>query len=200
MLARVVEVPRSFLEMPRWWHAGQAWLAALPSLVETQCRRWQLEVDGAPMHGSNALVVPVRRHGSAMVLRLTPPQDDVAAEVAALRFWNGRGTVQLLDADVAAGSTLLERLDYSRSLNDLPLDEAVPLIAHTMRRLAIPAPTSAPSTTDVAGGRLKTFTAAWEKHSRPFSPIVLEQALGSAAQLAVTNSDLADAPIGVKPS
>ncbi len=113
-------IPSTFLVMPRWWHEGQNWLTQLPELVESQCRSWRLEIAGEPWHGSNALVVPVRRGTEALALRLTPPGDNVASEVAALRFWNGRGTVRSLDADVAAGATLLERLDGARSLNNIP--------------------------------------------------------------------------------
>lgn len=55
------------------------------------------------MHGSNPLVVPVRRDNEPLALRMTPPSDNIADEVAALTFWAGRGTVQLIDTDLAAG-------------------------------------------------------------------------------------------------
>jgi streptomycin 6-kinase len=188
----LVEVPATFLAMPRWRYGGKEWLAALPALVAAQCRRWQLDIDGPPMHGSNALVVPVRRGHDPMALRLTPPEDDVDAEVTALRFWNGRGTVILYDADLAHGATLLERLDGSRSLNDLPLAEAVPLIATMMRRLAVPTTAEGVlSTTDVAKGRLADLERAWSRHDRPFHERVLDQALLSAEYLTTTTSDLA---------
>jgi hypothetical protein len=56
----MITVPGTFRVMPRWWHdhRGRAWLDALPVLVASQCRRWDLQVDGDPLHGSNALVVP----------------------------------------------------------------------------------------------------------------------------------------------
>ncbi|WP_369076897.1 aminoglycoside phosphotransferase family protein [Paractinoplanes abujensis] len=84
--------------MPRWWGGGSEWLAGLPRLVQHYGRRWGLAVDGAVMHGSNALVVPVVRAGEPFVLRLTPPGADVGEQVAALRFWDGRGTVRLVGA------------------------------------------------------------------------------------------------------
>jgi len=73
--------------MPRWWHdhLGREWLDILPPLVADQCRRWGLDVEGDPSHGSNALVVPVRRHSEQFVLRLSPPGDDVTQEAAALQ-------------------------------------------------------------------------------------------------------------------
>ena len=61
MMVRVIEVPPGLKSSPRFWHdpAGMAWLDRLPTLVETTCAEWGLRVDGAPRHGSNALVLPV---------------------------------------------------------------------------------------------------------------------------------------------
>ena len=72
-------------------HAGRvaerrAWLDSLPERVDQQCRAWRLLLDGDPWHGSNALVLPVRRGGEQFALRLTAPDESFPAEVAALRF------------------------------------------------------------------------------------------------------------------
>lgn len=186
----MIMIPSTFLAMPRWWHGGQNWLAQLPGLVESQCRVWRLEVAGEPWHGSNALVVPVRRGTEALALRLTPPGDNVASEVAALRFWNGRGTVRLLDADVAA-VTLLERLDGARSLNDIALTSAVPVLARMMRRLAVPGPSGVPSTTQIVASRAEELEQEWHRHARPFSQTTLTVAGACAEELRSTDSDLA---------
>lgn len=187
----MITVPPSFYEMPRWWHDGSEWLDGLPQQVERYCRRWHLEVDGEPMHGSNALVVPVIQNRWPAALRLTPPDDDVAAEVQALRFWDGRGTVRLLEADEPGGATLLERLDGSKSLQDLPLRDAVPTLARMMRRLAVPGPTAAGSTAGIAAARLATFESDWRRHDQPFSEQALTAALDCATVLSSTTSDLA---------
>ena len=115
----MITAPSSFRRMPRWWHdePGRAWLDRLPALVARRCEDWGLEVDGDPVHGSNALVVPVRQGTLGAALRLSPPGDDLALECAALRHWDGRGVVELLDSDEAAGVMLLERLNPSRSLS-----------------------------------------------------------------------------------
>src|SRR5512138_3645821 len=92
-----ITIPSSFLAMPRWWTEGATWLADLPRLVQAQCQRWDLRITGDLMHGSNALVVPVERAGRQLVLRLSPPGDEVARHEAALRFWDGRGTALLIE-------------------------------------------------------------------------------------------------------
>ena len=141
--------------MPRWWHEGAEWLATLPEAVHSICQRWNLTLDGPTMHGSNAIVIPVRRGDEALVLRMTLPDDRTADEIRALRFWDGRGTVRLVEADARIGASLLERLDGARSLAERPLDEAIPIIARLMRRLAVPAPPDAPSTSAIVQDRAK---------------------------------------------
>jgi Arc/MetJ family transcription regulator len=135
-----VVIPRSFLEMPRWWSEGGEWLEELPGLVGEQCRRWGLRLEAGIAHGSNAVVVPVSRGDEELVLRLAPPGDETAEQAEALRFWDGRGTVRVVDADPGRGAMLLERLEMGRSLVDVPVREAVTVLGRMMRRLAVPAP------------------------------------------------------------
>jgi streptomycin 6-kinase len=184
-------VPQSFRDMPRWRHGGAYWLDRLPALVAGWCTRWRLTVTGEPAHGSHALVVPVARGADLFVLRLTPPGDDVAGQVAALRFWDGRGTVRLIQADIAAGVMLLERLDMGASLTGAPATEAVAVLGRMMRRLAIPAPAHVPSTATVVARRLAALPAAWHRLGRPFEPSLLDQAITAGARLSQTRSDLA---------
>lgn len=184
-------VPPSFRDMPRWWRAGSAWLDALPALVAAQCARWQLAVTGEPAHGSNALVVPVARGDDLFVLRLTPPGPEVAGQVTALRFWDGRGTVRLVQADVEVGAMLLERLSIGTSLLDVPALEAVAVLGGMMRRLAVPAPPDVPSTAAVVSERMVTLPAEWERLGRPFDAALLDQAMTAGSRLSWTDSLLA---------
>lgn len=177
--------------MPRWWHDGTRWLDSLPGLIEQQLNLWGLGVDGDVMHGSNALVIPVLRADRRLALRMTPPGASVAAEVEALRFWDGRGTVELVAADIDAGATLLELLDGSVSTCNLPLDQAVPILARMMRRMAVPAPPGVRSTATIADDAMTTFEVAWKRLGQPFARRVLDTALQRAAALATTRSTLA---------
>ncbi|MEV6848793.1 aminoglycoside phosphotransferase family protein [Actinoplanes sp. NPDC051411] len=190
MEPRIV-VPQAFLDMPRWWHEGADWLAALPDTAAAACRRWGLRLDGEPAHGSNALVLPVRRGDERLALRLTPPGQEVSDQVAALRFWDGRGTVRLEAADLAAGAMLLERLAMGGSLRALPIDEALAVLGEMMRRLAVPAPESVPSTTEIVESRAAALSADWERLGRPFDKAFLSLALEAAARLTEPGGDLA---------
>ncbi|GAA3287159.1 aminoglycoside phosphotransferase family protein [Dactylosporangium vinaceum] len=185
MSAEIV-VPAALRAMPRWWHAGTEWLDTLPALAAEQCRRWGLRVDGAVMHGSNALVIPVARGGERLVLRLAPSAAEVAQQVAALRFWAGRGTVRVLDADPARGAMLLERLD-GPSLREVPVREAMVELGRVMRRLAVPVPPDVPST----GSRVRDVVAEWRRQGEPFDAGWLRAAHRAAPSLRRPAADLA---------
>lgn len=182
-----IQIPRAFVDMPRWWNdpSGRRWVDLLAGLVSERCRTWNLEIDGSPWHGTNALVVPVRRGSESFALRLVPPGDDIDTEAKALRFWNGRGTVRLIEIDIAAGAMLLERLDGTRSLFHEPLIDALPIMGRLMRDLAVPhPPPEVPSTTDLAAEYVASFPQLWDLTGEPISRVLLDAAVRSADRLA----------------
>ena len=177
----MIEIPASFRAMPRWWTDGTGWLDALPRLVEAQCDRWSLKVEGPVRHGSNALVVPVSRGAEGFALRMTPPGPELTPTVVALRFWAGRGTVLLLDTDPVRGALLLERLDADRSAADLPPAEALPVLGRIVRRLAVPAPPTASGTGEIARMEAAGWPDRWAALGRPCPVGLLRTAVAAAA-------------------
>ncbi|MCY7290460.1 MAG: aminoglycoside phosphotransferase family protein [Cryobacterium sp.] len=180
--------------MPRWWGGDTAWLDRLPATVAVRCADWNLELDGNVLHGSNAIVVPVRRAGIPFVLRMCVPGDEFAQEVSALEFWAGRGTVRIFDSNAPDGSMLLERLDLGGTLADVPLHEAVPVIGRLLRRLAIPVALDTRgilSTGEVVATRAIELEAEWEHLGQPFGRKLLDQALFIAGLLAAPRTDFA---------
>ncbi len=133
--------------------AGRAWIAALPRLAADRLDAWELRVDGPAAHGMVALVLPVRRpDGTPAALKLQPVDEETSGEPVALRAWNGRGAVRLLEHHPASGSMLLERLDAGRSLAGVPDDlAALRLLAGLLGRLtAVPAPAGLRRLADLA--------------------------------------------------
>jgi streptomycin 6-kinase len=177
--------------MLRGSHERRGWLDSLPGRVDQQCRAWNLSLDGDPWHGSNALVFPVRRGGERFALRLTAPGESFPAEVAALRFWAGRGTVLLVETDLGAGTMLLERLDGSRSLATLPLSNANHHAGQMMRRLAVPAPGWVPGTGELVRDRLATLRSDWVALGRPVPAAMLAAACTAAQTLTCAAGDRA---------
>lgn len=130
---------------------GSRWLESLPDLVDSWCSRWSLRREPGPApHGTNALVVPVRRDGQPCVLKLAWRGGDPGEETTALRAWDGRGAVRLLATDDSVTVLLLERLDPHRSLADVDLATAAGFAGQLIHRLAIPAPPGLPGTASTA--------------------------------------------------
>jgi streptomycin 6-kinase len=135
----VIEIPRELAASQRKYNgqAGHAFIAGLPDLTAEFLDRWELTVDGRPMHGACALVVPVLRpDGTPAVLKLQLLDEESEGEPVALRAWAGEGAVRLLDHDEATGTMLLERLDSGRVLAHLPdVHASVLVIARLLAHL-----------------------------------------------------------------
>jgi streptomycin 6-kinase len=186
-----VVIPQSFVDMPRWWTEGKQWLADLPRLIRSQCATWDVCIDGQVVHGSNAIVVPVVRGTESFALRMTPPDPQVVEEIRALQFWDGRGTVELVEADPAHGAMLLELLAAHDSLADRPVAEAMVELGRMMRRLAVPAPADVMSTAGLARKRSAELETEWRKLNEPFDMAVLTEALRLSGELSATAFDFA---------
>jgi streptomycin 6-kinase len=143
--------------------AGQAWLAALPSLVRDLADEWELDL-GTPWPGGQAAwTAPATTStGRAVVCKVGWPHDEAAGEAAALRHWDGRGAVRLLRHDRARWAMLLERCSPGTALRDdpAPLVDRLAAGCDVLRRLwAVPAPDPPLSVAEVP--RLQDVAAAW---------------------------------------
>jgi streptomycin 6-kinase len=178
----VIEIPARFAAdtIAREGDAGAAWIAGLPRRIANLCRRWSLEVCGAPMHGYVAVVVPVRRRTDRFALKVSWVDPSTADEVVALRAWAGRGAVEIVDAEPGEGALLLEWLDPGRSLAHLPAAEAVAAAADLLGRTWIPAPSSVELRSVDAERRslVGGVRARWEAHDRPTPREWVEWAVG----------------------
>ncbi|ADB29216.1 aminoglycoside/hydroxyurea antibiotic resistance kinase [Kribbella flavida DSM 17836] len=148
-----------FVIPPALWHAhaededALRWLKSLPETANSYLDRWQLTVDGPPLHGGASLVLPVRRSdGVPAMLKLQPLNEENAAEALGLRTWDSNDVVQVLRADDSTATLLLERLQ-PRSLSDVPDDvEATRILAELLARLSVvPAPAQVRTLAEVAG-------------------------------------------------
>jgi len=101
-------------------------------------QRWSFTV-GTPFDSDDvscAWVAPVEMiDGTAAVLKLGMPHMEGEHEIDALRYWNGDGTVRLLEADDTLGAMLLERCEPGTALRTLPEPQQDVIIARLLRRL-----------------------------------------------------------------
>ncbi|MFK0235794.1 aminoglycoside phosphotransferase family protein [Streptomyces vinaceus] len=145
--------------------AGREFIAGLPARAAEFLERWGLRRTGPGMHGVTALVLPVERaDGSAAVLKLGRVDEESAGEPLALRAWDGRGCVRLLEHDAVTGALLLERLDERRPLTELAerdARQAVRVVGELLGRLTeVRAPAGVRGLGGVAGGMLESVPAA----------------------------------------
>ena len=148
------------------------------------------------MHGYNSLVVPVRRDGEPLALKVTWPDRYMEEQILALRLWDGHGAVRLVDADTAAGVMLMRRLDHTCSLRDIPLEEAVPVIGSLLRRLAVEPPHGLRTTGAIAAQHRRDLVGQWEGLGRPMPRRTLDRGRELAGELSsddysvLVNNDL----------
>jgi streptomycin 6-kinase len=148
------------------------------------------------MHGYLSLVIPARRGDEPCVLKVAWDAESTRQEAVALAAWAGQGAARLLAAEPTLGALALERLDFSRTLNDLGIEEAVGVAGRLLRRLAIPAPAGLPTLPTVAGELVRTLPERWERLGRPLPRRWLDQArdlalqLGGSAEELLVNYDL----------
>ncbi|MEV8087899.1 aminoglycoside phosphotransferase family protein [Streptomyces nigra] len=185
----MIEVPAELAASQQEYNgeAGRAFVAALPELTAGFLDRWELTVDGRPMHGVAALVVPVtRRDGTPAALKLQLLDDETAGEPVALRLWDGDGAVRLLDHDPATGTMLLERLDPTRSLAHLPdAHESVLVIARLLAHLtSFPAPPGLRHLRDIAHRMLERTPRALDRLPDPRARRLLTDCAAAVREVA----------------
>ncbi len=123
--------------------AGAAWLERLPVTLAGFARRWSLELLPPFENLSYNYVAPaVMADGTPVVVKACVPNHELRREIDALRWFNGRGIVRLLDADDEQGVMVLERLLPGTLLQEVGDERQVTeAAAAVMQSLWKPAPT-----------------------------------------------------------
>jgi streptomycin 6-kinase len=139
----MLDLPEDFIRNIR--HAfgikGDQFLLDLPALLAEAARRWDL-VLGRPFLLSYNYVTAARRADNTdVVLKIGVPAPELTSEMDALRLYNGRGMVRLIDADTEKGMLLEHRLRPGTMLAELQDDQrATEVAAGLMRSLWQPVP------------------------------------------------------------
>lgn len=136
-----IQVPDGLLARAGLGEGWARWLQRLPRLAAQLLAEWDLTLDGRPMHGLCALVLPVRTvSGRPAVLKIHTDTDAEESdhEHLALQHWHGNGAVHLLRADPHRRAMLLERL-YVEDLSGLGDLEACAVVAALYPRIHVAA-------------------------------------------------------------
>ncbi|MFD6435780.1 aminoglycoside phosphotransferase family protein [Streptomyces venezuelae] len=183
-----IRIPDELVESQHLYagEPGRAFIAALPARVREFVERWDLTVDGDPMHGMAALVLPVvRADGTPAAVKFQLLDEETEGEPVALRVWDGDGAVRLLDHDAATGTMLLERLDSGRMLSTMAdTRKAVLVIAELLARLtATPAPAGMRGLGDIAAEMIDDLPQALKTIADPGERALVERCGGAVREV-----------------
>mgnify|MGYP002641393460 CR=1 FL=1 len=116
--------------------AGRKWLDSLPALLAYYARSWDLTLEAPFENLSYNYVVPAcRADGSLAVLKIGFPNDELHAEIAALRHFDGQGMVRLYVADEEGGTLLLKRITPGKTLWEVDDKQATSHLLSVMPKL-----------------------------------------------------------------
>jgi streptomycin 6-kinase len=120
-----MQLPPYFLRNIRnsFGHEGEQWLEDLPRLLAEAVVRWDLTLGEPLLLSYNYVTAAKRSDNTAVVLKLGVPNSEFLSELCALRYFNARGCVRLLEADDEHYMFLLERLQPGYMLVSLEDDE-----------------------------------------------------------------------------
>ena len=178
---------------------GRNWLSILPDLIDDLASRWSLSIGSPfPEMAYNYVVSVVTEDGSEAVLKVGVPNRELKTEIEALRVFNGRGTVRLIQADAQSGAILLERLRPGKSLLSLDDTESTRIAAGVMAKMwtTPPEENAFPSVADWAmgfdrlRGRFGGGTGPFPEDLIPRAERMFEELLGSADEPVLLHGDL----------
>ena len=156
---------------------GRAWIERLPTILAACEQRWGVTI-GLPFDLSFNYVAPaICSDGTPVVVKACLP-DGESTQVEALRLFDGRGMVRLLEYDEGEEVMLLERLRPGTLLSTVEDDEkATSIAASVMRQMWRPVPQEHPFPTVFDWG--KGFVRLRQHYGGgcgPFPPSLLKEA------------------------
>jgi streptomycin 6-kinase len=122
---------------------GSGWLQSLPQTVDDCARAWGFRLRPPQRESIASFVVPVQiPDGSTAILKCGLPENpEFGSEAHALRCFDGRGAVRLLEVDFNRGAMLIEHASPGQPLTLLEDDDqATRMAAVLMQRLWRPVP------------------------------------------------------------
>jgi streptomycin 6-kinase len=187
-MAALFEVPAALFETLA---DERPWLEAAPALAADYLDRWQLRLDGQPLHGMASVILPVVRAGETpAMLKLQPRNEESADEALALRTWPQDIVATILEDDPVTATILLERLE-PRSLNDVAdHTEATLVLAELLARLnVVPAPEGVRHLSDVVAEMLDDAPRLIPRLADPAHQSLVRSYAAQAAELAHAPGD-----------
>ena len=120
---------------------GKKWLNELPSIIETYKKKWGIEVFPPFSSLTYNYVAPAQtRDGKAVVLKISfPDNKEFISEIEALNFFDGQGSIQVLQEDRDNLVMLLEKAEPGNRIREVaPEDKQISLVVAVLKKLHKP--------------------------------------------------------------
>jgi len=103
---------------------GKVWLQNFSNLRDQIRQRWSLEdPDPVSFLSYNYLEYARDATGRQVVLKIGYPHNELKTEILALKYFNGKGAVKIIESDPERGTLLLERIVPGYDLRSLQDDD-----------------------------------------------------------------------------
>jgi streptomycin 6-kinase len=140
--------------------------------------KWGLRLEPPYSQSYVSIVFPASlRDGTRAVLKIQWPHPESDYEHEALRIWNGRGAVMLLDYDPQEHSLLLERCEPGDHLSTVDPEQALEIVAEMLPHLWVPAGPPFRTLVDECAAWREQLPSLWERAGRPFECAMLNATL-----------------------
>ncbi len=159
---------------------GRAWLAQLPSLINSIQMDWQIQVgEPLPALTYHFVAMAICADGSEAVLKLGVPGQELAREAECLLRYAGCGAVRLFRHDSHQGALLLERIRPGQDLKQLGQTQAVDAAVGVMRSLhQAPVPDRGMPTVEQWGEGFRRYRMQFPGSRGPLPADTVEEAEG----------------------
>jgi streptomycin 6-kinase len=174
--------------------SGNEWLSHLDQHLNDLSQQLSIHIETPYQNLSYHYVTKaIDDKGNVCVLKLSPPNKEMQNEIKALRYFQGKGIIRLLDSNSQQGWMLLECCEPGEPLAQLTDDDTATHIAmETMQNLWRPVNSQHHFQT------LKTFIAALARANTPLIPQTLlsnakhiaEELLTSTTEPVLLHGDL----------
>src|SRR5262249_36798310 len=154
---------------------GSEWLNQLNVRISAAIDRWHITLD-KPYPGSSVSVVfpAILPGGKPAVLKIQFPHRESKHESEALRRWNGKGAVRIIDNDPENCVLLIERCEPGEYLSAVGPEKALQVLTALLPRLWIEAGKPFTSLSDEAGNWAAQLPKSWARAGKPFEVVLVD--------------------------
>lgn len=146
---------------------GKIWLENLPNIIRKYEQEWKINCLSAFPLSYNFVTSAKTHDGKSVVLKISFPNNpDLPLEYAVLNFYDGNGSIKVLNKDIENGVLLLEMAEPGTRVRDVSPDEKqISFASEVIKKMHRPVP-------DTIAGIFPTildWAKVFDRHKTTFS-------------------------------